>query len=121
MENIWLFLVGIVVFLSISSGSYAAHSLDGQRQRSNIQQKDIACAGIACQLTALDRSTDGHALIRVQGLAGLMAGQLFYLLLYSRNTGGTAYQQYLATAQKQSVPHLSMRSVPGSAVLSTRS
>ena len=69
------------------SGGNAAHGLDGQGQRRYIQQKDIACAGIAGQLAALDRSADGNTLIRVQGLAGLFAGQLFYLLLYGRTYG----------------------------------
>ena len=54
------------------SGCDTAHGLDGQRQRSNIQKKDITCTGIACQLTTLNGSTDGYALIRVQDLARLM-------------------------------------------------
>ena len=49
------------------SGCNTAHGLDGQGQRSNIQKKDITCTGISCQLTTLDGSTDGYALIRVQG------------------------------------------------------
>ena len=95
-------------------GCNAAHGLDGQRQRSNIQQKDITCTCIACKLTALDGSTDCNALIRVQGFARLMSGQLFYFILYSRDTCGTAYQQYLAKlrrgdaciSQSVSVPEL---------------
>ena len=58
------------------SGCDTAHGLDGQRQRGNIQKQDLACARIACQLTALNSRADGHALIRVQRLAGLMTGQL---------------------------------------------
>ena len=41
------------------------HCLNGQGQRGYIQQQDITCACIACQLTALDGSADGNALIRV--------------------------------------------------------
>ena len=77
------------------SGSYAAHGLDGQGQRSYIQQQDITGTGIACQLTALNSSTDCYALIGVQILAGLLTSQLLYLLLYRRDTSGTADQQYL--------------------------
>ena len=54
------------------SGCNTAHGLDGQRQRSNIQKKDITCTGISCQLTTLNGSTDGYALIRVQALVRLM-------------------------------------------------
>ena len=75
--------------------SNAAHCLDGQGQRSNIQKKDIACACISCKLSALDGSTKCNALIRVQGFAWLFACELLYLVLYSRDTCGTAYQQYL--------------------------
>ena len=94
------------------SGSNTAHGLDGQGQRSYIQKKDITGTGIACKLTTLDRSTDGYALIRVQRLAGLFAGQLFYFLLCCRHTCGTADQQYLCQAQQRSCLHLLMRSVP---------
>ena len=77
------------------SGCDTAHGLDGQGQRSNIQKKDIACTCIACQLTALNGSTDCYTLIRVQRFARLMSGQLFYLILYCRDTCGTTYQQNL--------------------------
>ena len=53
--------------------SNAAHGFNGQGQRSNIQKKDITCACIAGQLSALNGSTDGYTFIRVQCLAGLMA------------------------------------------------
>ena len=56
------------------SGSNTTHGLDGQRQRSYIQKKDIAGTCITGKLTTLDRSTDCYALIRVQGLAGLFTG-----------------------------------------------
>ena len=48
------------------SGCDTTHGLNGQRQRSNIQQQDITCACIACQLTALDGST--HVQRTRQGL-----------------------------------------------------
>ena len=74
-------------------GRNAAHGLDGKGQRGNIQQKDIARAGIACQLAALDARADGNALVGVKGLAGLMACQLLYLILYAGDTGGSADQE----------------------------
>ena len=75
------------------TGCDTAHGLDRQRQRSNIQKKDITCTGISCQFTTLNGSTDGYALIRVQALVRLMSGQGFYLILYSRDTGRTTYQK----------------------------
>ena len=67
-----------------------AHGLNGQGQRSNIQKKDIACACVACQLTTLYGSTQSYTLIRIQSLAWLFACELFYFVLYSRDTCGTA-------------------------------
>ena len=78
------------------SGRDAAHGLNGQGQRSNIQKQDVACARVSGQLAALDGSADGNALIRVQALAGLMSGQHLHLILYGRDTGGAAHQQNLA-------------------------
>ena len=37
---------------------YAAQGLDRQRQRGNIQKKDIACTCISCEFTTLNRSTE---------------------------------------------------------------
>ena len=70
-----------------------SHRLDGQRQRSYIQKKDVACAGISCKFTALYGSTKCYALIRVQALARLVSSQLSYFILYSRDTGRSAYQK----------------------------
>ncbi len=103
------------------TGCDTAHGLDGQRQRSNIQKKDIACAGVACQLTTLNGSTDGYALIRVQALVRLMSGQGFYLILYSRDTGGTTYQKDFGKVACIQCLHLSVRSLPGLQYASTRS
>ena len=77
-------------------GSDAAHGLDGKCQRCDIKQKDVACACIACKLAALDSSADCDALIRVEGLAGLMACQFLYLILHAGDSCGTADQQNLA-------------------------
>ena len=77
-------------------GCHSAHGLDGQGQWGNVQQKDIACAGISCQLAALYGCAEGNTLVRIQRLARLFSGQALYFLLYRRDTGRTAYQQYLA-------------------------
>ena len=75
------------------TGCNTSHCLDGQGQRSNVQQQDIACAFITSQFTTLYRCSKSYTLIRVQALARLMSGQLFYFLLYCRDTCGTTYQQ----------------------------
>ena len=75
------------------TGCNTSHGLDRQRQRSNIQKKDITGTCISCKFTTLNGSTDCYTLIRVQRFARLMSGQLFYFILYCRDTCGTTYQQ----------------------------
>ena len=70
-----------------------SHRLDGKGQRRDIQKKDIAGTRIACELAALNSCTDSDALIRVDVLARLMAGQLTNLVLHARNTCGTTDQK----------------------------
>ena len=82
------------------TGCDTSHGLDGQRQRSNIQKKDITCTSISCQLTTLNGSTDCYTLIRVQSFARLMSGQLFYFILYCRDTCRTTYQQNFAKLRR---------------------
>ena len=65
----------------------AAQRLDRQRQRRDIQKKDVAGTCISCELSALDRGTDCNALIRVQRLARFLTGQRLNLILNRRNTG----------------------------------
>ena len=65
---------------------YTAEGLDGKGQRCYIEKKNITGTGITSKLTTLDGSTDGYTLIRVQGLARFLTGQLLYLLLCNRHT-----------------------------------
>ena len=46
-------------------GRDAAHGLDGQRQRGNVQKQDVACARVAGQFAALDGSAQSHAFVRI--------------------------------------------------------
>ena len=69
VEKIWLFLVGMVVLRSMMLGAYAAHGLDAQGQRRNVQQQQAL--DVAAQHAALDGRADGHALVRVDALEGL--------------------------------------------------
>ena len=65
---------------------YTTEGLDGKGQRCYIEKKNITGTGITSKLTTLDGSTDGYTLIRVQGLARFLTGQLLYLLLCNRHT-----------------------------------
>ena len=104
------------------SGCDTTHGLDGQRQRSYIQKKDITCTGISCQLTTLDGSTDRYALIRVQDLARLMyrSGLLPYPVQPGYGWNHLPEGLWPSSACS-SVLHLSVRSVPDLQLLSTRS
>ena len=74
---------------------HAAERLDGKRQRGHIQEKDIARSLISRELSALHRRAESHALVRVQGLGGLLSGDPLHLLLHHGHTGGAADQKDL--------------------------
>ena len=74
---------------------HTTEGLDGKCQRCYIEKKNITGTGITGELTTLDRRTDGYALIRVQGLARLLTGQLLYLLLCNRHTRRTTDEKNL--------------------------
>ena len=77
-------------------GSYTAHCLDSKRKWGNIQKKDIAGTGISGKFTTLNGSTQCYTLIRVQRFIWLMSCQLFYFVLYGRDTCGTTNQKNFA-------------------------
>ena len=83
MEKISLLRVGIVVLRSISGGHHAAQRLDAQRQRGDVEQQDVL--DVAAEHARLDRRADGHDLVRVDALVGLLADEL---LLTSSWTAG---------------------------------
>ena len=75
------------------SGCYAAQSFDGQGQRSYVQQQDVVY--FTSQYACLDCSTCSYTFVRVDALEWFLAGYSLYCFLYSRDSGGTAYQDYL--------------------------
>ena len=75
-------------------GHDAAQGLHTQGQRSNIQQQQAL--DIAGENTALQGSAQGHTLIGVDALEGLLAHEALDSFLDSGDTGGAAYQQHLA-------------------------
>ena len=50
----------------------------------------------AAQHAGLDGGTDGHALVRVDALEGVLADEVLHGLLHGGDTGRTAHQQHLA-------------------------
>ena len=85
-------------------GGHAAQRLNGEGQRGHIHQHQTLCGGTgstsqlaaALQQTALHGGTHGHALVRVQAVAGLAAQQLPHLALHGGHAGAAAHQQHLA-------------------------
>ena len=74
-------------------GEHAAQGLNAQRQRSHVQQHNVL--HVAAQHAALDGSADGHALVGVDALIGLLAGDPLHGFLHGGDTGGTAHQDNL--------------------------
>ena len=74
-------------------GGYSAQCLDGQRQRSYIQQQHVV--NLARQYAGLNGSADSYALIRVDALERILAGNLLNGFLYGRDSGGTADEDNL--------------------------
>ena len=73
VEKIWLFLVGMVVLRSISLVHHAAHGLNAQGQGGDVQQQQAL--DVAAQHAALNGGADGHALVGVDALEALLAGE----------------------------------------------
>ena len=75
-------------------GEHAAHGLNTQRQRGDIQQQQSL--DVAAQHAALNGSAHCNALVGVNALKAFLAGDALYGFLYGGNSGGTAHQQHLA-------------------------
>ena len=69
-------------------GHDAAHGLDAQRQRGNVEQQDAL--DVAGEHAALDGSAVGNDLVGVHGHVGLLAGHGLDELLDGGHTGGAA-------------------------------
>ena len=67
---------------------HAAHGLDAKGQRRNVEQQNVL--DLAAENAALNGRADSDALIRVDALEGIFAGNLLDHLLHSGNTGRTA-------------------------------
>ena len=75
------------------TGEHAAHGLNAQGQRSDIQQQDIL--HVAGEHAALNGSANGHALVGVDALEAFLAGDGLNGILHGGDTGGAANQQHL--------------------------
>ncbi len=75
------------------SGADAAQGLDSEGQGRHVQKDDAV--HILVQHTALDGSADGDALIGVDALEALFAGQGLDHLLHGGDTAGAADEQHL--------------------------
>ena len=93
VENIWLFLVGMVVFFSISLRHDAAQGLDPQGERRHVQEQDVL--HVAGQDPALNGGADGDHFIGVDTLVGFLAEDLLHLLLHPGHTGHPADEDHL--------------------------
>src|SRR5665213_3606112 len=65
---------------------------DAQRQRGHIEEQDVL--DLALQHAGLDGGTDGHHLVRVDALVGLLAGQRLDQVLDRRDAGRSADEDH---------------------------
>ena len=72
----------------------AAHGLDAQRQRNHIQQQQVTCGVVTCQLVGLDGGAQGHHFVRVQIGQRLLAEELCHGPLHLRHAGGAAHHDH---------------------------
>ena len=70
-------------------GHHATERLNPKRERCDIQQQDVL--DLTSQHTALNRGTNGHNLIRVDGLIGIFAGDALDQLKHGRDPGGATH------------------------------
>ena len=78
VEKISVFLVGIVVFRSISARHHAAEGLDAERQGRHVEEQDVL--HLAGQDARLDGGADRDHLVRVHALVRLLAEELLHQL-----------------------------------------
>ena len=75
------------------AGEDVAFRLQAQAQGRDVQQQHIL--DLAAQHAALDGRADGDALVRVDALEGLLAGNLLHGVLHRGNPGAAADQDHL--------------------------
>ncbi|EIM04174.1 putative NAD-specific glutamate dehydrogenase [Rhodanobacter denitrificans] len=74
-------------------GHHAAHRLDAQRQRGDVEQQHVLDR--TAQHAALDRRTHGDGLVRVDVLARLLAEEVLHRFLHLRHAGLAADQDHV--------------------------
>ena len=86
-------------------GEHAAHGLNAQGQGRDVQQQQTL--HVAGEDAALQRRADGHALVGVDALEALLAGELLHLVLHGGDPAGAAHHQDLGdvVAGKAGVAH----------------
>ena len=72
---------------------HATHGFDTQGQRGHVQQQHVL--DVAGQYRALDGGADGHGLVRVDVLAGVLTEEFGHLLLHHGHAGLTAHQDHV--------------------------
>ena len=75
-------------------GHDLALGLDAEGQRRDVKEEDVL--HLALEHTGLDGGTDGHDLVGVHALVGLLAGHLLDQRLDGRHPGGTTHQDHVA-------------------------
>ena len=70
-------------------GHDSAKSFNAKRQGGDVQQQDVL--DLTGQHTALNRGTNGHHFIWVNGLVGVLAGNALDQLKHRRNAGGATH------------------------------
>ena len=118
VEKIWLFFTGMVVLRSIRLGAHAAHGLNAQGQGGDVQQQQAL--DVAGQHAGLQGRAHGHALIGVDALEGLLAGEVLHGLLHGGDTAGAAHHQDLGQMSEGFRPASDMAWRTGPMVASTR-
>ena len=83
----------MVVLRSMSLVNTPPMRLDAQRQRGHVQQHDVL--DVAAKHAGLDGRADGHALVGVDALVGLLAGDALHGFLHGGDTGGAAHEDDL--------------------------
>ena len=86
-------------------GHHAAHGLNAKGQGGDVQQQQVLY--VAGEHTALKGRAHGHALVGIDALEALLAGELLHHLLHGGDTAGAAHHQHLVdvTARQAGVVH----------------
>ena len=82
----------MVVFRGNEHGGHTAQRLDAERERSHVEQQHVL--HLAAQHAALDRGADGHDLVGIHRLVGLLAEVVLHDLLDLRNPGRATDQDH---------------------------